>query len=192
MDRGPWDDIPRGLGLVLDEERGSLPYALLQGEALVTCAAWALGESGVDLVDATVAWAAFVEAGRDLVLHDSLCPMTPPAFIAGCLERARATGRPVVGVRPVTDTVKVVAHDRVGATLDRESLLAVTSPLVIPAGVLAGLARRPASDLARAVADLAASGHPVEPLTAPAEGRRVSSLEDVRLLVALTTVEARL
>ena len=27
-DRGPWDDVPRGLGLVLDEDRGALPYTL--------------------------------------------------------------------------------------------------------------------------------------------------------------------
>ena len=186
MDRGPWDEIPRGLGLVLDEDRGSLPYALLHGEALVTCAAWALGDSGVDLVDATVAWEDIVEAGRDLVLHDALCPMTPPAFITACLDRARATGLPVVGVRPVTDTVKVVADDRVGETLDRASLVAVTSPLAVPAAVLAELARRPSGDLAAAVADLSAAGHRVETLEAPAEGRRVASVDDVRLLAALT------
>jgi 2-C-methyl-D-erythritol 4-phosphate cytidylyltransferase len=163
-----------------------LPYALLHGEALVTCAAWALGDSGVDLVDATVEWPAWVEAGRDVVLHDALCPMTPPSFIAACLDRARAGGSVVVGVRPVTDTVKVVAHERVGDTLDRTSLLAVTSPLVIPAAVVARLPERPSSDLARAVADLAAAGHRVETLEAPAAGRRVSSVEDVRLLDALT------
>ncbi len=155
----------------------------------MACAAWAVGESGVDLVDASVAWEAFVEAGRDVVLHDSLCPMTPPAFIAACLDRARTSGHPVVAVRPVTDTVKVVAHDRVGDTLDRESLVAVTSPLVIPASVVAGLGQRPSSDLARAVADLVAAGHGVETLAAPTEGRRVSSVEDVRLLEALTTAE---
>ena len=154
----------------------------------MTCAAWALGESGVDIVDATVGWEAWVEAGRDVVLHDALCPMTPPSFIAACLEQARATGQPVVGVRPVTDTVKVVAHERVGDTLDRTSLLAVTSPLVIPAGVVAGLAEHPVGDLARAVADLARAGHRVETVAAPPEGRRVSSPEDVRLLDALTDV----
>ena len=51
--RGPWDDVPRGLGLVLDDGRGSLPFALIHGEALVACAAWAVGEARVDLVDAT-------------------------------------------------------------------------------------------------------------------------------------------
>jgi 2-C-methyl-D-erythritol 4-phosphate cytidylyltransferase len=138
-----------------------------------------------------VSWEGLVESGEDLVLHDALCPMTPPAFLAACLERARTTGRPVVGVRPVTDTVKVVAEGAagpvVGETLDRDDLVAVASPLVIPAAVLTSLTQRPSSDLARAVADLAAAGHRAEPVEAPPEGRRVSSPDDVRLLDALTT-----
>ena len=35
------------LGVVVDEGRGSLPFALIHGEALVACAAWAMGEAGV-------------------------------------------------------------------------------------------------------------------------------------------------
>lgn len=153
----------------------------------MACAAWALGDAEVDLVDATVPWDDIVESGRDLVLHDSLCPMTPAPFIAACLERARATGRPVVGTRPVTDTVKTVTDGFVGDTLDREALLAITSPLVVPASVLAGIAQRLPTDLARAVADLAAAGQRVETLPAPAGGRRVHSADEVRLLEALTT-----
>ena len=152
----------------------------------MACAAWALGESGVDLVDASVTWEGLVDSGEDVVLHDALCPMTPPAFIADCLEQARATGDVVVGVRPVTDTVKVVSDHRVGETLDRDDLVAVTSPLVVPAAVVARLDRRPDTDLARAVADLAAAGHRVRLVPAPSRGRRVSSVEDVRLLDALT------
>jgi len=76
----------------------------------------------------------------------------------------------------------------VGDTLDRDSLLAITAPLVVPAHVVATLARRPVSDLAQAVADLVAAGHPVETLAAPTEGRRVSSPDDVRLLGTLTEV----
>lgn len=181
------DDVAPALGTIVDEGRGALPYALIHGESLVACAAWAMGEARVDLVDATVPWEAWVEAGLDVVLHDALCPMTPPSFITACLDRARATGRPVVGVRPVTDTVKVLAHHRVGRTLDRAALLAVTSPLVIPAPVVAELTARPSGDLSRAVADLAAAGQRVETLRAPAEGRRVSSVEEIRLLDALTT-----
>ncbi len=151
----------------------------------MACAAWAVGEAGVDLVDASVPWAGLAESGEDLVLHDALCPMTPPDFIRACLEHARQTGLPVVGVRPVTDTVKVVADGFVGETVDREGLLAIASPLVIPAAVVAALGGM-SHDLARAVADLAAAGHGVETLEAPTEGRRVASAEAVRLLEALT------
>ncbi len=151
----------------------------------MVCAVWALGESGVDLVDASVPWAGLAESGEDLVLHDALCPMTPPDFIRACVERARETGRPVVGVRPVTDTVKVVTDGFVGETVDRDGLLAVASPLVIPAAV-AGAIQRPPDDLARAVAELVGAGHAVETLSAPTEARRVSSVEGVRLLEALT------
>lgn len=151
----------------------------------MACAAWALGESEVDIVDASVPWAGLAESGDDVVLHDSLCPMTPPDFIRACVERAREIGRPVVGVRPVTDTVKVVTDGFVGETVDREGLLAIASPLVIPAAV-AAVVDHPSHDLARAVADLVAAGHPVSTVVAPPEARRVSSLEDVRLLEALT------
>ena len=131
-------------------------------------------------------WSAIVDAGRDLVLHDALCPMTPAAFLVECLEQARSHGRPVLGVRPVTDTVKVVRDGRLDVTVDRDRLHAVASPLVIPAPVLADLPSRPSSDLVQAVAELAAAGHRVVPLTAPPEGRRVATPEDVRLLAALT------
>ncbi len=180
------EETPRALGVVLEAGRGSLPFALIHGEALVTCAAWALGEAGVDIADASVPWAGLVESGEDLVLHDSLCPMTPPAFIASCLELARETGHVVVGVRPVTDTIKAVTAGFVGETVDRESLLALASPVVIPAPVAARLGTRPVDDLARAVGALAAAGHRVETVQAPPEARRVSSPDDVRLLEALT------
>ena len=152
----------------------------------MACAAWALGEAGVDLVDASVPWQGLVESGEDLLLHDALCPMAPPAFLAACLERARTTGSVVVGVRPVTDTVKAVSDGAVGATLDRDDLLALASPLVLPAAVVSELAQRPVADLARAVGDLAAAGHRVETVEAPPEARRVASGDDVRLLEALT------
>jgi 2-C-methyl-D-erythritol 4-phosphate cytidylyltransferase len=183
------DEPVPALGTVVEEGRGSLPFALLHGEALVACATWALGEAGVTPVDLGTDWSGLVASGEAVVLHDALCPMTPPAFIAACIAQARSSGHAVVGVRPVTDTVKVVAHDLVGDTLDRDDLLAITSPLVVPAAVVAQLSRRPVADLAHAVADLAAAGHRVDTLAAPAEGRRVTSGDDLRLLDAL--IDAR-
>jgi len=173
------------LGLVLDQDRGSLPFALVHGEPLVACAAWALGEAGVTLVDAGTPWSSIVVGAEPLVLHDPLCPLTPPGFIAGCLAHALDTGRVVVGVRPVTDTVKLVEDGYAGATVDRDGLLQVCSPVVLPAAVVAALEGPPGSDLAALVAGLAGR-FDVQPVEAPPEARRVANEEDLRLLEALT------
>ena len=111
--------------MVVDEDRGSLPFALVHGEALVACAAWALGEAGVTCSTRGTPWESVHDAERGpLVLHDALCPMTPPAFIAACVEQRVDAGAVVVGVRPVTDTVKAPSTTApVGATVDREALV---------------------------------------------------------------------
>jgi 2-C-methyl-D-erythritol 4-phosphate cytidylyltransferase len=174
------------LGVVLDQDRGSLPFALVHGEPLVACAAWALGEAEVTLVDAGTPWSSLVAGDEPVVLHDPLCPLTPPGFIAGCVVYAAETGQVVVGARPVTDTVKVVEDGRVGATVDRDGLLQVCSPVVLPAEVVAALAGPPGSDLARLVTELAAEFE-VTAVEAPPAARRVQSEDDLRLLAALTT-----
>ena len=173
------------LGTVLEQDRGHLPFALIHGEALVAAAAWALGESGVTPVDTGTAWAGLVDAGEPVVLHDALCPMTPPDFIADCVERSVARACVVVGVRPVTDTVKVVADGLVGETLDRGGLVAVASPVVLPAEVVTALDGLPSTDFVELVAALRAR-FPVELVEAPPSARRVGSEEDVRVLEALT------
>ncbi|MFC6344489.1 hypothetical protein ACFP8W_21080, partial [Nocardioides hankookensis] len=108
------DEVEPALGAVIDDDRGHLPYALIHGESLVAAASWALGEAGVTPVDLGTTWEGLVDSGEPFVLHDPLCPMTPPAFIADCLARAVERGCVVVGVRPVTDTVKVVDDGVVG------------------------------------------------------------------------------
>src|SRR4051812_30704490 len=179
-------DAPHpALGAVREQARGHLPFALIHGEALVAAAAWALGEAGVTPIDTGTPWAALVEAEEPLVLHDPLCPMTPPAFIAECVARAVERAAVVVGVRPVTDTVKVVEDGLVGATLDREGLVAVASPVVLPATVVASLGGLPSTDLVALVAELRRR-YPVELVEAPPAARRVGSEEDVRVLEALT------
>lgn len=173
------------LGLVLDQDRGALPFALVHGEPLVACAAWALGEAGVTLIDAGTPWSSVVVADEPVVLHDPLCPLTPPGFIAGALAHSVATGRIVVGVRPVTDTVKLVEDGYVGATVDRDGLLQVASPVVLPPEVVAELEGLPSSDLATLVVGLAGR-YEVLPVEAPPEARRVAGEDDLRLLEALT------
>jgi 2-C-methyl-D-erythritol 4-phosphate cytidylyltransferase len=173
------------LGTVLEQDRGHLPFALIHGEALVAAAAWSLGEAGVTPVDTGTPWAALVKSGEPVVLHDPLCPMTPPDFIATCVERAVERACVVVGVRPVTDTVKVVTHGLVGETLDRDALAVVAAPIVLPAEVVAALDGLPSTDFAELVAELRRR-YPVELVEAPPSARRVGSEEDVRLLEALT------
>ncbi|MBZ5738561.1 2-C-methyl-D-erythritol 4-phosphate cytidylyltransferase [Nocardioides mangrovi] len=176
------------LGTVVDEDRGHLPYALIHGEALVAAAVWALGEAGVTPVDTGTTWAGITAAEEPFVLHDALCPMTPPAFLAACVERAVEHACVVVGVRPVTDTVKVVEDGLVGATVDRDALVSVASPVVLPPEVVGALDDVPTTDFVELVAQLRRR-FPVELVQAPAEARRVGSTEDIRVLEALTAHE---
>lgn len=173
------------LGLLLDEERGSLPYALIHGEALVACAAWALGEAGVRPVDTGTTWEEIALAGEPVVLHDALCPMTPAPFVAACVLRAVTEDVVVVAVRPVTDTVKTLADDTVGETVDREELRALASPVVLPASVVAALPALPSVHFDELVPALRQHFR-VELVPAPAQARRVADADDVALLEALT------
>ncbi|MGY2876198.1 2-C-methyl-D-erythritol 4-phosphate cytidylyltransferase [Marmoricola sp. URHA0025 HA25] len=178
-------DEERPLGWVPVEGRGSLPFALVHGESLVAAASWALGEAGVDLFDASVSFEQVRQSGRALVLHDPLCPLTPVAFLSEAVEQAIEAESVVVGFRPVTDTIKQTEGELLGATVDREGLRAVTSPVVIPAGVLSGLERLDSDDFPRLVETLAATS-PVLWLEAPPLGRRVHDEAEIRDLEALS------
>ncbi len=195
----PYDlpERPPALGTVVEQDRGALPFALLHGEALVACAAWGLGESGVTPVDTGTPWSSVVAADEPYVLHDALCPATPGWFIAECVERSLAVDVVVVGVRAVTDTVKRVEGGVVGTTLDREQLWSVASPLVLPPRVVAALGERDGGgpdaldaglDLARLVRALEAldPSYAAEHREAPAVAMRVRSGEDVAVLAAMT------
>jgi 2-C-methyl-D-erythritol 4-phosphate cytidylyltransferase len=98
---------------------------------------------------------------------------------------ASASGAVVAGSRPVTDTVRSADGDTLGESVDRSGLRAVTSPVVIPAAVVAALpALPPTDDLADLVTALRAE-HEVRFLEAPPAGRRVVDESDLRLLAAL-------
>jgi 2-C-methyl-D-erythritol 4-phosphate cytidylyltransferase len=186
MTTDPYDvSAPAALGVVVEADRGSLPLALIHGEALVACAAWALGDAGITPVDTGTTWSALAEAEEPLVLHDALCPMTPASFLAECLALSAERSAVVVAVRPVTDTVKQVEEGYVGETVDRDGLVVVTSPIVLPPDVVAALDGLPASDFG-ALASALAARFPVVTVEAPPQGRRVASADDVRLLEALT------
>ncbi len=173
------------LGIVPTEGRGSLPYALVHGESLVAAASWALGTAGAELFDFSVPFESVQQAETALVLHDPLCPLTPAGFIEEAIEECERTGAVVVGVRPVTDTVKEYDGATLGATLDREGMVCVTSPIVLPATVVAALDRLETDDFAALVADLS-QRFPVRHLAAPALGRRIAGEPDLEILVALS------
>ena len=161
------DDPTPALGTIVEEGRGALPFALIHGEALVACAAWALGDAGVTAVDLGTAWAGLADSGEPFVLHDALCPMTPASFIADCLMRSAQTGAAVAGV------------DEHGTVL---------SPVVLPPAVVAGLEGLPSLDFEILVAAVE-DRFPVERITAPASAGRVAGPDDVAALEALTTPE---
>lgn len=183
------DEPPAPVGVVVERGRGSLPFALLHGEPLVACAAWAMGEAGVRLLDLVTAWDDVRDAGAPLVWHDALCPMTPPDFLAACVRRAVTEDAVVAGVLAVTDTVKdLMERDGVtlvGQTHDRERLRRLASPLVVPASVVARLDDWPDDDLVRALMDLRGLGRVVL-VQAPPTAARISSEADIARLESLT------
>jgi len=173
------------LGTVVDQERGSLPFALIHGESLIACAGWALGDSGVTPVDFSVTWTGIQAAEEPFVLHDVLCPMAPASFLASCLATAVETDTVVIGFRPVTDTVKEVAGGFVGATVDRSTLRQIASPIVLPAAVVAALDDLPSHDFV-VLATALAERFPVTWVEAPPQARRVSTADELLVLEALT------
>jgi 2-C-methyl-D-erythritol 4-phosphate cytidylyltransferase len=181
----PYPEPMDSLGIVPTDARGSLPYALVHGESLVAAASWALTTAGVELFDYSVPFAAVQDADQTLVVHDPLCPLTPVEFIEQAVEECERTGAVVVGVRPVTDTIKEYDGTALGATLDREQLICVTSPVVLPASVVAALDSLDTDDLAALVARLS-ERFPVRHLPAPPLGRRIVAESDLEALVALS------
>lgn len=169
-------------GVVPTDGRGSLPFALVHGESLVAAATWALEAAEVELLDFDVRWERLADDDV-LVVHDPLCPLTPVAFIAESVRRCEESGRPVVGVLPVTDTIKHLEGDLLGETLDRDELRVVASPLVLPARSLPLVPAGGLSDLVTLVDRLCARTF-VELLTAPAGAARVRSKEDLQVLEA--------
>ena len=99
---------PHRVGVVPVEGRGSLPFALLHGESLVAVASWALGEAGVELLDFTDVLGG--RPGPRDARSWSTTRCAPARRRSSWPRRCAAVERDgawSVGVRPVTDTVKV-------------------------------------------------------------------------------------
>lgn len=173
-------------GLVVLAGREPLAGTLLHGEPLVTHARRALAAAGIRSVEQSASWASLQELGLPVVLHDPLCPLTPAAFLNAAVEAAADpdTAHVVVGCRPVTDTIKTLTGDLVGETVDRETLLSLTSPVVLSAAAVRALDEWPQlADMAALVGSLRAR-LPVTFLESPALGRRVEDPSAVLLLEA--------
>ncbi|MGN6721166.1 MAG: 2-C-methyl-D-erythritol 4-phosphate cytidylyltransferase [Marmoricola sp.] len=174
---------PIALGVVPDEGRGALPFALVYGEPLIAAATFAVEAADITVLDPRTEWTAVVETGLPLVMHDPLCPLTPSAFLGEAVDVALESDQVVVGVRVVTDTIKVDLGDRLGETVDRSGLSEVTSPIVLPARVIAELTELPGGDFASIVEAL--EGFGLRQVEAPAMSRRVRTRDDIPVLEAL-------
>ncbi|HEX6515849.1 MAG TPA: 2-C-methyl-D-erythritol 4-phosphate cytidylyltransferase [Nocardioidaceae bacterium] len=173
------------VGVVPVTGRGSLPFVLLHGDPLVVLASTALEDAGVELLDFTETWAAVREMQRPVVLHDPLCPLTPVSFLRAAVEESARSGAVVVGVRPVTDTVKREHAGVVAETVDRDALWAVVSPVVIPVPVVVRLPDWPHLDDFASLVTWFRSGFEVAFLEAPPTARRVEDESAVLLLESI-------
>jgi len=202
----------RAIGVVVAPVPTALGVHLLRGVRLVDHAVRALVEtSGCDVVVVDAEPAApggaaahasdevrtvrpglplsRLAAGYDVVLvHDPLCPLVPARALSACLDAVGPDGA-VVGVLPVTDTVKRVEADVIISTVDRDSLRLLAAPVAFAASLVPALGRllpraHDLHDLVRLVGvlgDLAT----VVPVQVPARGRRVDDAEDVAVLECL-------
>ncbi len=150
----------------------------LLGRPLGDHARLALAEAGIDEYST---WQEAVSTGLPVVVHDPLCPLLPAAFL---VELVAGLGDVVlVGVQPVTDTVKTVEGDVVGGTLDRERYWSLASPLVVPPALAATVDPVEVGNLVDLRGFVSLLGT-VEYVEVPGSGRRVTDESDVVLLEA--------
>jgi 2-C-methyl-D-erythritol 4-phosphate cytidylyltransferase len=172
-------------------EAPGLADALLHGKPLGSHAWRALRDAGIEVVTPEEPWMSVRARGLPLVVHDAACPLTPAKFIAAQVELATVSDRVQVGCRPVTDTLKTVTAGRVGATVDRDSLVEVAAPIVLPGSFVAVLAAWPdLSDLPALVNRLRRQTL-VDLVEAPSLGRRVHDESAVLLLEAFEELAGR-
>lgn len=185
---------PRILGLVVSDPvrtRGMF----LHGEPLAASAMAAL--SG--WCEAVLVGAGGTESSTPLeqacatadliVVHDPLCPLLAPAALRSCAAALRS-GEAVVGIRPVTDSLKEIADGWVSSTVERDTMAVLASPVVFAADVVAPLARvlPTVGELADLVAVVGALGAlcRLRSVTVPSAGRRIADADDLAVLAAVS------
>lgn len=193
------EPAPHVIGVVVSDPartRGmSWQDAPLAAAAVAALAGWCeplqVGPSGLD--PALPLEQLCADAER-IVVHDPLCPLLPAAVLAGCAASLQP-GEAVVGVRPVTDTVKRVSDGWLGATLERDALAVLASPVVFAPELVQPLSLLlpTAGDLGDLAALVGALGGlcTLRGVEVPSAGRRVSDAEDLVLLAQLAGVQHR-
>ncbi len=194
---------PRVVGVVVAPEPDALGWQRLRGVRLIDHVVDALTEvPGCDVVVVDEAHGAGGQSvsrmvsGYDVVLvHDPLCPLVPARTLSACVAAVGAGGV-LIGVLPVTDTVKRVVGDVIASTLDRDALRLLAAPVVFAASWVPALERRlprarDLHDLARLV-DVLGDLTTAVPMEVPAFGRRVVDAQDIALLECLDEVRRSL
>jgi 2-C-methyl-D-erythritol 4-phosphate cytidylyltransferase len=130
-----------------------------------------------------------------VLLHDPRCPLVPPSCLREVLERAVGEPDAVhVGARSVTDTVKIVNDGSVLATVDRDVLRVLTSPMAISVPVLRQLHSdgrlADCTDMIDVLELARAAGTRVRWVAAPSLARRIAETAEVTLLECLVEVRA--
>lgn len=131
--------------------------------------------------------------GGAVLVHDPMCPLVPASYLREVLSRAEADPAAVLmATRPMTDTVKSLVDGAVQATVDRDLLRVLSSPMVAPVEVLCDLAASGrlggCADFTDVLDLVRETGTEVSWLLAPPMGRRVSSAASVAVLECLTEV----
>lgn len=180
-----------GVGALLLHERTLVVHAFeaLVGVPGVAAAIVGGGEDGRPRLAPGQPWRPLATGG--LVLHDPACPLLPTDAITRCLRELTSAppATAVIGVRPVTDTIKEVVDGTIAGTVDRAALATLAAPLVVGPDLLDPLSAHfplagDLGDLTDVVQVLTTLGS-VVPMEVPWSARRVNDESDVELLECL-------
>jgi len=125
--------------------------------------------------------------GCDYVaVHDGARPLVTPELIARGLEAARETGAAAPAI-PIADTVKEAGPNGIVLrTLDRSRLWAVQTPQVFRYDLLLRAHREITADVTDDAAMVEALGEPVRLFEGSRANIKVTTVEDLTLIKALT------
>ena len=125
--------------------------------------------------------------GCDYVaVHDGARPLVTPGLIARGLEAARETGAAAPAI-PIADTVKEAGPNGIVLrTLDRSRLWAVQTPQVFRYDLLLRAHREITADVTDDAAMVEALGEPVRLFEGSRANIKVTTVEDLTLIEALT------